>query len=80
MRTHTLGAEQAIITILEGHHDANTFNRFFGGEREYTQSLEVKTWDDWEISHEYWIKEKDGSWTCSTKEDPRAIPVTVGDW
>ena len=63
------------VSICRGHVTATDYNRAFKAEG----------WDgDWihkeNITHEYWRKNKDGSWKKSTKDDPKAVKVTVSYW
>lgn len=75
MKTQTLGADNPVVTILEGHHDVQTFNRAFAAE-----GWDTGGWQDDSISHEYWVKTDERHWSPSVKTDPKAVPVTVGDW
>lgn len=74
METTTVGAERPLFTVLEGHHDLQTFQK--ASVREGRE----RAWSPDEISHEYWRKNFDGTWEFSTNKDPLAIPVTVGEW
>jgi hypothetical protein len=73
--TLTDNFDSPTVTILEGHHDVETFNKAFEAE-----GWEASPWPESYISHEYWERGSDGSWTCSNKTNPKAIPVTVADW
>lgn len=75
LKTQTLGASDPVVTILEGHHDIDAFNRAFAAE-----GWDHKGWDEENISHEYWVKKRGGLWEPSVKTHPDAIAVTVGDW
>ncbi len=63
------------ISLVEGHHSAEVFNEAFE-----LDGWDVDPWPAEYISHEYWILEADGNWTCSNKNDIRSRPVTVVDW
>lgn len=63
------------ISLLEGHHTIESFNKAFRAE-----GWEIEPWPQEYISHEYWIRDQTGVWTCSNKNDLRAIPVTVCAW
>lgn len=78
MRTQTLGAHDPVVTIVPGHHDAKTFNAFFSSD-EYRKHGR-KYWTEEDLSHEYWVKNADGTWSPSVKTDAKAQAVTVGDW
>lgn len=77
MKTETMLDESGapILSILLGHHDVDTFNHAF-----IREGWEADPWPEDYISHEYWIKKLDGSWECSHKENPLAVPVTVAGW
>lgn len=64
-----------VVSILEGHHDIDTFNLAFKNEGWISDPWP----EDW-ISHEYWINHGMGRWSCSNRSDPKAIPVTVAGW
>ena len=76
MKTFTLSHDEdnPSYTLLEGHHDAQTFSK----------AMRAEGWDmddihEDDISHEYWVQEE-ARWCPSNKEDPKAIPVTVSEW
>jgi len=75
MKTQTLGADDPVISILEGHHDLETFNRAWAAEGWDGPGFDAEL-----VAHEFWTKDDKGHWSPSVKTDPKAIPVTVGDW
>lgn len=64
------------FSLLRGHHLTETFNEAFRTEG----WDDAPSWEDEDISHEYWIEENEGKWICSNKYHPRAVPVTVAAW
>lgn len=65
-----------VYSILRGHHLTETFNVAF--ENEGWKGL--PKWEDHDVTHEYWQEVAPGVWECSNKNNPKAEPVTVGQW
>lgn len=63
-------------SILRGHHLTETFNVAFVNEGWHG----LPDWQDCDVTHEYWEEIAAGVWVCSNKNNPKAEPVTVGQW
>lgn len=77
LQTTTLGPESGpIYSVLEGHVSLKDFNKAFKAE-----GWDNGGWNSDLVEKEYWRKSPKGRrWTRSTKDDKKAIPVTVGYW
>lgn len=78
MKTTTLtdDFDAPTITLLEGHHDIITFNKAFEAEGWDSQG----PWPEDYLSHEYWVRDNEGFWSSSNKNNPDAIPVSIVAW
>lgn len=79
LKTITLGPrgdeDNPMWSICKGHVDAKTFNTAHAAEGWSADDI-----DEDDISHEWWELLEDGGWQSSTKDNPRAEPVTVLEW
>lgn len=78
LKTITLGPDgedDPRWTICKGHVDAKTFSEAFEAE-----GWSGDEYDQEDLSHEWWKQDDNGKWWSSTKDDPKAVPVTVSEW
>jgi len=61
-------------SLVEGHLSDREFNKIV------KKAFAGDTISSDRITHEYWVKDQDGAWSSSNRNNPKAVPVTVMDW
>ncbi len=84
LKTQTLSDEtdNPVLVACPGHVTEEEFNQAFENEG-WSSPSDYSFNDEYNpIRHEYWVtgKNEGDAWSQSTKDDPKAEPVTIVNW